>query len=73
MGQGARGRADGGLGFGLRSGAPVLADAQAAARSICKLRYEAFGCAGQAAKIKPLTLDKMAERYKKGELNQIVN
>src|SRR5512139_2519933 len=50
-----------------------LADAQAAARSICKLRYEAFGCAGQAAKIKPLTLEKMAERYKKGELNQIVN
>jgi fructose-bisphosphate aldolase class II len=50
-----------------------LADAQAAARGICKLRYEAFGCAGQAAKIKPLSLEKMAERYKKGELNQIVN
>jgi fructose-bisphosphate aldolase class II len=50
-----------------------LADAQAAARGICKLRYEAFGCAGQAAKIKPLPLEKMAERYKKGELNQIVN
>ncbi|HET7203244.1 MAG TPA: class II fructose-bisphosphate aldolase [Steroidobacteraceae bacterium] len=50
-----------------------LADAQAAAKSICKLRYEAFGCAGQAAKIKPLSLDKMAERYRKGELNQVVN
>jgi len=50
-----------------------LADAQAAARGICKLRYEAFGCAGQASKIKPLSLEKMAERYKKGELNQIVN
>jgi fructose-bisphosphate aldolase class II len=37
------------------------------------LRYEAFGCAGQASKIKPLSLEKMAERYKKGELNQIVN
>jgi len=49
-----------------------LADAQKAAREICKLRYEAFGCAGQAAKIKPLSLEKMAERYKKGELNQIV-
>ncbi|MBZ0134044.1 MAG: fructose-bisphosphate aldolase class II [Rhodocyclaceae bacterium] len=49
-----------------------LADAQKAAREICKLRYEAFGCAGQAAKIKPLPLEKMAERYKKGELNQIV-
>jgi fructose-bisphosphate aldolase class II len=31
-----------------------------------------FGCAGQAAKIKPLPLEKMAEKYKKGELNQIV-
>jgi fructose-bisphosphate aldolase class II len=50
-----------------------LADAQVAARGICKLRYEAFGCAGQASKIKPLPLEKMAERYKKGELNQIVN
>ena len=50
-----------------------IADAQAAARGICKLRYEAFGCAGQASKIKPLSLEKMAERYKKGELNQIVN
>ena len=49
-----------------------LADAQKAAKEICKLRYEAFGCAGQAAKIKPMPLEKMAERYKKGELNQIV-
>ncbi|MBM3391580.1 MAG: fructose-bisphosphate aldolase class II [Betaproteobacteria bacterium] len=49
-----------------------LADAQKAARDICKARYEAFGCAGQAARIKPVSLDKMAERYKKGELNQIV-
>jgi fructose-bisphosphate aldolase class II len=50
-----------------------LADAQAAAKSICKLRYEAFGCAGQAAKIKPLPLEAMAGRYRKGELNQVVN
>ena len=50
-----------------------LADAQVAARGICKLRYEAFGCAGQAARIKPFTLEKMSDRYKKGELNQIVN
>ena len=49
-----------------------LADAQKAAREICKLRYEAFGCAGQAARIKPVSLEKMAERYKKGELNQVV-
>ena len=50
-----------------------LADAQKAAKDICKARYEAFGCAGQAAKIKPVTLEKMAERYRKGELNQVVN
>jgi fructose-bisphosphate aldolase class II len=49
-----------------------LADAQKAARGICKARYEAFGCAGQASKIKPLSLEGMAERYRKGELNQIV-
>jgi len=49
-----------------------LADAQKAAKEICKARYVSFGCAGQAAKIKPLSLEKMAERYKKGELNQIV-
>ncbi len=49
-----------------------LADAQKAAKEICKARYEAFGCAGQAARIRPIPLEKMAERYKKGELNQIV-
>jgi fructose-bisphosphate aldolase, class II len=40
--------------------------------AICKARYEAFGCAGQASKIRPLPLEKMAERYRKGELNQVV-
>jgi fructose-bisphosphate aldolase class II len=49
-----------------------LADAQKAAKEICKARYEAFGCAGQASRIKPLSLEAMAERYRKGELNQIV-
>ncbi|MBK7136112.1 MAG: fructose-bisphosphate aldolase class II [Rhodocyclales bacterium] len=49
-----------------------LKPAREAAKKICLARYEAFGCAGQAAKIKPLSLEKMAERYKKGELNQIV-
>jgi fructose-bisphosphate aldolase class II len=45
-----------------------LKPAREAARLICLARYEAFGCAGQASKIKPLSLDKMAERYIKGEL-----
>jgi fructose-bisphosphate aldolase class II len=39
---------------------------------VCKARYIAFGCEGMAAKIKPMSLEKMAERYKAGELAQIV-
>jgi fructose-bisphosphate aldolase class II len=39
---------------------------------ICKSRFQSFGCEGQAAKIKPIPLDKMAERYARGELSQIV-
>ena len=41
-----------------------------AMRDVCIQRYQAFGTAGQASKIKPLSLDEMAERYAKGELNQ---
>jgi fructose-bisphosphate aldolase class II len=33
------------------------------ARGICEQRFEAFGCAGQAARIKPVPLEKMAARY----------
>src|SRR5512134_2727236 len=46
-----------------------LAEARKAMKEICKARYEAFGCAGQASKIKPISLETMANRYKKGELN----
>jgi fructose-bisphosphate aldolase class II len=49
-----------------------LKPAREAAMKICKARFESFGCAGQAGKIKPISLEKMAERYKKGELAQIV-
>ena len=49
-----------------------LKPAREAAKKICLARYQQFGCAGQASKIKVIPLDKMAERYKKGELNQIV-
>ncbi len=49
-----------------------LKDAMLAAKSICKLRLEAFGCAGQASKIKPVLLDQIAERYAKGELRAVV-
>jgi len=40
-----------------------LKAATAAAKGICKDRFEAFGCAGQASKLKPVELDKMAARY----------
>jgi fructose-bisphosphate aldolase class II len=49
-----------------------LKPARQAAMEVCKARYLAFGCEGQAGKIKPMSLEKMAERYKKGELSQIV-
>ena len=40
---------------------------------ICKARYEAFGTAGQASKIRPISLDAMFERYARGELDPKVN
>jgi fructose-bisphosphate aldolase class II len=46
-----------------------LKEATKAMRSICKARFEAFGCAGQASKIKPINLDDMVKRYTSGELN----
>jgi len=36
----------------------------AAMMEICKARYEAFGCAGHASKIKPVSLEKMVGFYK---------
>jgi len=36
---------------------------------ICVARYEAFGSAGQASKIKPIGLERMFERYAAGELD----
>ena len=38
-------------------------------KEICKARYQAFGCAGQASKIKPISLEAMVKRYEKGELD----
>ncbi len=43
-----------------------------AMRDICIDRYEAFGTAGQASKIRVLSLEKMTDRYAKGELKQSV-
>jgi fructose-bisphosphate aldolase class II len=49
-----------------------LKPAREAAKEICKARYLAFGCEGQAGKIKPIPLEQMAERYKSGQLAQLV-
>ena len=49
-----------------------LAESTKAMKEICKARYEAFGSAGQAAKIKVIAMDAMANKYAKGELKAIV-
>lgn len=49
-----------------------LKPAREAAKEVCKARFLAFGCEGQAAKIKPLSLEKMVERYRSGALAQVV-
>ncbi|HJV71974.1 class II fructose-bisphosphate aldolase [Ideonella sp.] len=41
----------------------ALLAAKAAARGIVKARFEAFGCAGQAPRIKPVPLEAMIRRY----------
>jgi fructose-bisphosphate aldolase class II len=38
-------------------------DATAAANDVCRVRFEAFGSAGQASKIKVMSLETMAKRY----------
>jgi fructose-bisphosphate aldolase, class II len=41
-----------------------LKESTKAMKGICKARYEAFGCAGNAAKIKAVSLEKMVSYYK---------
>jgi fructose-bisphosphate aldolase, class II len=41
----------------------ALIAAKKAARSIVKARFEAFGCAGQGSRIRPVPLDNMTLRY----------
>lgn len=45
-----------------------MKEAVQAMQDICVARYEAFGTAGQASKIKVLSLESMYQRYLKGEL-----
>jgi fructose-bisphosphate aldolase, class II len=49
-----------------------LKPARAAAKAICAERYRQFGCAGQASRIRAQPLQTMAQRYKAGELAQVV-
>jgi len=50
-----------------------FAEAQKGMTDICKNRYEAFGAAGQASKIKVDNLEVMFQRYESGELDPKVN
>ena len=50
---------------------PLKAALQAA-KDLCKHRFEAFGCAGQASKITAISLETMVKRYASGELNPII-
>ncbi len=49
-----------------------LAAAMEEAKKVCMARFEAFGAAGQAEKIRPIGLDDMARRYAAGSLGQRV-
>ncbi|SES92379.1 class II fructose-bisphosphate aldolase [Thalassotalea agarivorans] len=39
---------------------------------ICRARYEAFNAAGQASKIKPISLENMYQKYLTGELDALI-
>jgi fructose-bisphosphate aldolase class II len=43
----------------------LFKDATVAAKEVCKARFEAFASAGHGSKLRPLPLDRMAERYRK--------
>lgn len=46
-----------------------LKEATNAMSDICKARYEVFGSVGMASKIKPISMEKMVDRYASGELD----
>jgi fructose-bisphosphate aldolase class II len=49
-----------------------LKPAMAALTDLCALRFEEFGTAGQASRLRPLPLKVMAARYAKGELDPVI-
>jgi fructose-bisphosphate aldolase class II len=44
--------------------------AMLAARALCKERFLQFGCAGHAGRIRPVPLEKLAQRYNAGALSR---
>ncbi|MDJ1158259.1 fructose-bisphosphate aldolase class II [Chelatococcus sp. SYSU_G07232] len=50
-----------------------LKPAMEAMTKLCKQRFEEFGTAGQAGKIKPIALADMAKRYRDGALDPKIN
>ena len=50
-----------------------LAAAMEEARKVCIARFEAFGSAGKAEKVRAIELDEMAKRYASGALSQVVH
>ncbi len=49
-----------------------LAETTKAMSEICIARYEAFNTAGNASKIKPISLDTMFDLYQSGKLNALI-
>ncbi|MRF68907.1 fructose-1,6-bisphosphate aldolase, partial [Escherichia coli] len=49
-----------------------LKPAREAAKKVCIARYQQFGTAGNASKIKAIPLDEIARQYASGQLAQIV-
>ncbi|MFP4252133.1 MAG: class II fructose-bisphosphate aldolase [Guyparkeria sp.] len=47
-----------------------LKEATTGMQAICKARFEAFGSAGMASKIRPISLEEMYKRYESGSLKQ---
>jgi fructose-bisphosphate aldolase class II len=50
-----------------------LKEATKAMSEICKARYESFGSAGMADKIKPISLETMFQNYESGSLDPKIN
>ncbi len=50
-----------------------LSAATKAMKDICKARYEAFDTAGNASRIRPVSLEQMTTRYADGELDPRIN